>query len=53
MDRQHWETIRAVFEEGYKSCSHFAVATVNEDGSPHVTPIGALILRKDQTGFLF
>jgi uncharacterized pyridoxamine 5'-phosphate oxidase family protein len=48
-----WETIRAVFDEAYKSCSHFAVATVNEDGSPHVTPIGALILREDQTGFYF
>jgi len=50
---QHWETIREVFEEGFKSCSHFAVAIVNEDGSPHVTPIGALILRQDQTGFYF
>lgn len=50
---RHWETIRAVFEEGYKSCVHFAVATVNEDGSPHVTPIGSLILREDRTGFYF
>ena len=50
---KHWETIRAIFEEAYKSCSHFAVATVNEDGSPHVTPIGALILRDSQTGFYF
>lgn len=23
---KHWETIRAVFEESYKSCVHFAVA---------------------------
>jgi len=50
---KHWEIIRAIFEEAYKSCSHFAVATVNEDGSPHVTPIGALILRDNQTGFYF
>lgn len=49
----HWETIRAVFEEAYKSGLHFALATVNEDGSPHVTPIGALILRDDRTGFYF
>jgi len=49
----HWETIRAVFEEAYKSCFHFAVATVNEDESPHVTPIGALILREDKSGFYF
>ncbi len=50
---KHWQTIRAIFEEAYKSCSHFAVATVNEDGSPHLTPIGALILRDNQTGFYF
>jgi uncharacterized protein len=49
----HWETIRAVFDEAYKSGLHFAVATVNEDCSPHVTPIGALILRDNQTGFYF
>ena len=50
---KHWETIRSVFDQGSKSCVHFAFATVNEDGSPHVTPIGALILRSDQTGFYF
>jgi uncharacterized protein len=49
----HWEAIRSVFEEAYKSCIHFAVATVNEDGTPHVTPIGALFLRNDRTGFYF
>jgi len=49
----HWGEIRKIFEEAYKSCMHFAIATVNEDGSPHVTPIGALFLRADQTGFFF
>ncbi len=47
----NWEMIRQVFDEAYKSCSHFAVATVNKDGSPHVTPIGGLFLRDDHTGF--
>jgi uncharacterized protein len=50
---KHWETIKAVFDEGYKNCLHFAVATVHEDGTPHVTPIGALILCANQTGFYF
>ena len=50
---KHWETIRSVFDEAFKSCMHFAVATVNEDGSSHVTPIGALILRDYQIGFYF
>jgi general stress protein 26 len=48
-----WETIQKIFEEANKSCSHVAIATVNEDGSPHLTPIGALFLRADQTGFYF
>jgi len=50
---KHWTTIREIFEEAYKSCLHFAVASVNEDGSPHVTPIGALFLRENRTGFYF
>ena len=50
---KHWAAIREIFEEAYKSCLHFAVASVNEDGSPHVTPIGALFLRENQTGFYF
>jgi hypothetical protein len=32
---------------------HYAVATVNEDGTPHVTPITSLFLREDKTGFYF
>lgn len=50
---KHWDTIRAVFDEGRNSCMHFAVATVTEDGHPHVAPIGALFLREDTTGFYF
>jgi predicted pyridoxine 5'-phosphate oxidase superfamily flavin-nucleotide-binding protein len=49
----HWETIRSIFEEAYNSCVNFAVATVNEDGSPHITPIGSLIFRDNKTGFYF
>ena len=49
----NWGMIREVFNEAYKSCFHFAVATVNKDGSPHVTPIGGLFLRDDRTGFYF
>jgi uncharacterized protein len=50
---KHWPTIKTIFDEAFKSCLHFAVATVGEDGMPHVAPIGALILRDDQTGFYF
>jgi uncharacterized protein len=50
---EHWEAIRAIFDEARDSCMHFAVATVSEDGSPHVAPIGALFLRDNKTGFYF
>jgi hypothetical protein len=49
----HWQSIMAIFDSSFRSSLHYAVATVNEDGSPHVTPIGALILRNDKTGFYF
>ena len=48
-----WAKIRALFRNALGSCGHCALATVNEDGSPHVTPIGAIFLREDQTGFFF
>jgi len=48
---KHWETIQMVFQESRGSSTHYAVATVNADGSPHVTPIASLFLRDDKTGF--
>jgi len=50
---KHWETIQSVFQQTLDSSLHYAVATVNKDGSPHITPIGALFLREDKTGFYF
>lgn len=49
----NWPSIQKIFDEGFKSCFHFAVATVSPDGLPHVTPIGGLFLRDDRTGFYF
>lgn len=48
-----WNLIRPIFDNAFKSCMHFAMATVNADGSPHITPIGSLILREDPTGYFF
>ena len=50
---RHWNKIRKVFEDSFKSSFHYSIATVNEDGSPHVTPIGSLFLGDDQKGFYF
>ena len=49
----HWETIRKLFDDVRNSSMHFAIATVNKDGSPYVTPIGSLFLRENKTGFFF
>jgi predicted pyridoxine 5'-phosphate oxidase superfamily flavin-nucleotide-binding protein len=50
---KHWQTIQKVFQESLRSSMHYALATVNEDGSPHVTPIGSLFLRDNGTAFYF
>ncbi len=50
---KHWKTIQRVFQESLGSSRHYAFATVNEDGSPHVTPIGSLFLRENGTAFYF
>jgi hypothetical protein len=39
-----WEVIRRVAGDGFASSFHFAVASVDEHGAPHVTPIGSLLL---------
>jgi hypothetical protein len=45
--------IKNLFRESFKSSLHYAIATVSEDGTPHVTPIGSLILGKPGKGFYF
>lgn len=49
----NWRMIQKIFDQAFKSCFHYAIGTVNQDGSPHVTPIGGLFLRDDRTGFYF
>ncbi len=47
--KENWADIQTLFKKT-QGCSF---ATVNEDGSPHITPIGSLFLRDNQTGFYF
>jgi hypothetical protein len=49
----HWKTIQTIFRHSLDSSLHFAVATVNEDGSPYLTPIGSLFLSEAKAGFYF
>ena len=44
-------TVKRLFLKSFQSSFHYAIATVNEDGTPHVTPIGSLILRKDGSAY--
>lgn len=50
---RHWDEIRNLFEEAFKTSLHYAMATVNEDGSPHVAPVGSLVLGDNNKGVYF
>lgn len=45
IEHGHWNELTSLAGKAFKSCLHFAIATVNEDGTPHVSPIGSLILK--------
>lgn len=49
----NWHEVKNLFRESFTSSFHFAIATVNENGEPHVTPIGSLILGKPGVGLYF
>jgi len=49
----HWDAICDVFERTLKTTGFCAMATVNPDGSPHITPIGSLILHAPGQAYYF
>lgn len=51
--KENWTDIKQIFAQSFKSSFHFSLATVNENGEPHVTPIGSLILRQPGQGIYF
>ena len=51
--KENWKEVQKVFGESFKSSFHCAVASVNEHGEPHVTPIGSLILVGRGHGYYF
>lgn len=50
---QHWATIRQTVNQTLKTTNFCALATVNPDGSPHVAPIGSLVLLEAGKGYYF
>ncbi len=49
----NWDQIRKHFNKSFRTNFHMAVASVNNENLPDVTPIGSLFLNRDQTGFYF
>ena len=48
-----WKDIKRLFKQSFSSSFHFAIASVSENGEPHITPIGSLILGKPGKGIYF
>ena len=48
-----WPWLRSLFREAFSSSLHFSLASVNADGSPHVTPIGSVLLGEPGRGLYF
>ena len=48
-----WPAIKRLFKKSISSSFHYAISTVTQDGEPHVTPIGSLILGAPGHGIYF
>ena len=48
-----WPMARAMFRRALRSSFHYAIATVGEDGTPHLTPIGSVLLNEPGRGIFF
>ena len=42
--KPHWKTIREIVNQAIRSNRYCAIATINPDGSPRISPIGSLVL---------
>jgi len=51
--RADWQAIKRLFRSSFSSSFHYAIATVTENGEPHITPIGSLVLGEPCRGFYF
>jgi hypothetical protein len=49
----HWDEIKKTFNACIASSKHCAIATVDEHGNPHITPIGFIFLKDDHTAYYF
>lgn len=49
----NWDKIRGHFRLCIQKNMHVAIASVNQNNQPTITPIGSLFLNKDHSGFYF
>ncbi|GAB0106494.1 hypothetical protein JMUB6875_54800 [Nocardia sp. JMUB6875] len=50
---EQWGEIRAIADRGRRSTGHFAIASVDAEGMPNITPVGTVFFRDDCTAFYF
>src|SRR5690554_5010686 len=51
--KDDWKKVKSVLEQGQASTVYCSIATVNPYGTPHITPVGTVFLRNDQSGYFF
>ncbi len=50
---QQWTELKRLAGNTFSSSLHFAMATINADGTPQLTPIGSLMLTTPGEGYFF
>ena len=53
IDHGHWNQLKPLAGRVFASSLHFTIATTNHDGTPHVTPIGSLVLADPGEAYFF
>ncbi len=51
--KEHWPEIKKTFKTCLASSKYCSVATVDTEGRPHITPIGFIFLKDNQTAYYF
>ena len=49
----HWPEVKQTFESCLAASKHCAIASVDAEGNPHITPIGFIFLQDKLTAFYF
>jgi len=53
IEHGQWNQLKPLAGRVFGSSLHFTIATTNHDGTPHVTPIGSLILTEPGEAYFF